>query len=491
MQTSTTIAPATRQTCVLIQLAARLAACLGLVALAACSAPQAPTAPSPTASAPAPTPHKNAVRSDFNGDGVSDLVLTDSSASYDGKYAVGYAAVIHGSADGLDLPSHQVITQNDLGLGKAGQGGGFGWPARSADLDGDGRSDFITQAGRKTVFLVWGGPGKLSGAAKLVGSAPLVGDFNGDGYQDLVTTDPAKPFMATVRLGPFTRAGVPHRTATFSLGEADATFDTATPSAVGDVTGDGRDDLLVTLSHIYADEAPVPRATILFRGTADGIPVAGTRLKDAQGKDMYGSELTTADVNKDSYADVIVGLVCESIGDLATPDGGSRLMVWYGGPDGGSRTLKPMTINDSTPGLPLATASTGCGFGSSPVAGDINGDGYADVAFIAPTADGRAPDIKEALLLLRGSAKGLTTAGAQVVGHGTGVPHPLAMLDTNGDKAAELIVGTGSTAPVNRQVHVLRGGPQGLDLTHPLIIRPADLGLDPQNGDHFGSGAGN
>ena len=124
METSTTIAPATRQTCVLTRLTARLAACLGLVALAACSAPRTRTAPSPTAStpapAPAPTPHKNAVRSDFNGDGVSDLVLTDPSASYDGKYAVGYAAVIHGSADGLDLPSHQVITQNDLGLGKAG-----------------------------------------------------------------------------------------------------------------------------------------------------------------------------------------------------------------------------------------------------------------------------------------------------------------------------------------------------------------------------------
>ncbi|SFX63287.1 FG-GAP and VCBS repeat-containing protein, partial [Streptomyces atratus] len=147
----------------------------------------------------------------------------------------------------------------------------------------------------------------------------------------------------------------------------------------------GKDDLVVTWSHVFADGMPTPRATVVYRGAANGVLKRGPRLKDARGKDMYGSTTLTSDVNKDGFADVIISLTCEIIGDEATPEGGSRLMVAYGGKTGQSTGLKPTTIDEKTPGLPGEPVSSHCNFGYAPATGDVNGDGYADVAFSAPT----------------------------------------------------------------------------------------------------------
>ncbi|WP_072488805.1 FG-GAP and VCBS repeat-containing protein, partial [Streptomyces atratus] len=333
---------------------------------------------------PAADPDTAGAHADFDGDGKEDLVITDTSATVNGKYAAGYAAVVHGSTAGPDIQRHQVITQDSLGLGKAGTGGRFGSGAISADLDGDGRSDLITQAGSNTVFVVWGGKKKLSGAAKLTGATPVVGDFDGDGHADLVTNRNTDS-KATVRFGPFTRTGKPARTKTLDLTPDKLSYYTPRPTGVGDMNGDGKDDLVVTWSHVFADGMPTPRATVVYRGAANGVLKRGPRLKDARGKDMYGSTTLTSDVNKDGFADVIISLTCEIIGDEATPEGGSRLMVAYGGKTGQSTGLKPTTIDEKTPGLPGEPVSSHCNFGYAPATGDVNGDGYADVAFSAPT----------------------------------------------------------------------------------------------------------
>ncbi|MCX4825959.1 FG-GAP and VCBS repeat-containing protein [Streptomyces sp. NBC_01142] len=440
-------------------------------------------------------PSTPSVYSDFDGDGVSDLVITDTSATVNGKYAAGYAAVVHGSssssADGPNLERQQVITQNSLNLGKAGQGGFFGTGTVSADLDSDGLADLIAQAGRNTVFVIWGGKDKLAGAARQAGRAPLAGDFDGDGYADLVTAG-GTPSTATLSYGPFTRTGIPSRTKALDLAPDDPTYYTAEPTAVGDMTGDGRDDLVVTWSHVFADEIPVPRATVVYRGTADGLSAAGPRLKDGRGKDMFGSHTLTADVNKDGHDDVIVGLTCEILGEVATPAGGSRLMISYGGPEGASSELKPVTINEKTPGLPGSPSSSSCGFGFAPATGDVNGDGYADVAFAAPTSDNTTTSADNTfdVLVLRGGPEGLTGKGAQNV---PGFPATVrvALLDLNGDRAAELAIGTVNSRSTDDHVRILRGGPSGVDTTsRPTLIGPEDLRLKPVPGDRFGSGFG-
>ncbi|MEE1799845.1 FG-GAP and VCBS repeat-containing protein [Streptomyces sp. JV176] len=469
--------------------------------------------PSPS-SPPPPPPSEPAAYSDFDGDQTGDLVLADPTATVDGLYSAGLVTVVPGSPDGPDPGRHRVITQNSLNLGKAGQGGNFGGPVRSADLDADGYADLITAAGRDTVFVVRGGKGGLGGGAKggarLSGSAPVTGDFDGDGYADLVTAGQS-PSTATLSYGPFSRAGAPSATVPLDLTPKDPGPDptsdagsgpyyTARLAAAGDVNGDGRDDLVVTWTHVFADEMPVPRATAVHHGTArdagdaggaGGVSAAYKRLKDTRGRDIYGSGTLTADVDKDGAADVIVGPSCEIIGEEQLADDGSRLTVVYGGPAGRGPTLKPTTIDDRTPGLPGAPVSTGCGFGSAPTAGDVNGDGYADVAFTAPTEDDSA-----VVLVLRGGKKGLTGTGAQHIAGLTGAPR-LALLDMDGDGAAELAIG--ATAG-DGGVRVLHGGPNGLTGTGtgsgsgsdsgpggwPRRIDPTDLGLTTAPGDNSG-----
>ncbi|WP_329595152.1 FG-GAP and VCBS repeat-containing protein [Streptomyces sp. NBC_01362] len=470
----------------------RLVSTLALTAVAACGAPAAvpdsTVIPSMTQTAaatkrPVADPDTAGAHADFDGDGKEDLVITDTSATVNGKYAAGYAAVVHGSAAGPDTRRHQVITQDSLGLGKAGAGGRLGSGATSADLDGDGRSDLITQAGGNTVFVVWGGKKKLSGAAKLSGATPVAGDFDGDGHADLVTSRSADP-KATVRFGPFTRTGKPARTKTLDLTTDKPSYYTPRPTGVGDVNGDGKDDLVVTWSHVFADEIPTPRATLVYRGAANGVLKKGPRLKDERGKDMYGSTTLTSDVNKDGFADVIVSLTCEIIGDEAVPEGGSRLMVAYGGKSGWSTGLKPTTINEKTPGLPGNPVSSHCNFGYAPATGDVNGDGYADVAFSAPLKGD-----KTATLVLRGGPKGLTGKNAKSIS-GLPVWPRLAIQDLNGDGAAELAVSTSHTSGADDKVRILRGGPSGISTSRPMLVGPADLGLKPAPGDSFGSGFG-
>ncbi|WP_217239947.1 VCBS repeat-containing protein [Streptomyces sp. AC555_RSS877] len=381
-------------------------------------------APAPSDSVPAGT-GRPAVRSDFDGDGYGDLVFTNGTATVNGKYAAGYAAVIRGSSKGPVLDGRQVVTQDDLRLGKAGEGGGFGSRGVTADLDGDGRADLVVT-----------------------------------GTEDST---------ARVLLGPFSRDGAPRRTVSLDLTPSDPAYYTARPTTAGDITGDGKDDLLVTWSHVYADEEPIPRATLVYRGTADGKPVKGPRLKDDQGKDFYGAWLRTGDVNKDGFADVVAGLACEMLGDVMTPEGGSRVTVLYGGPSGQSAKLRPTRLTERTTGLPVDGPFSSCTFGVGPSVGDIDADGYADVAFSVRT--GTEPDGESSVVLLRGSARGLTVEGARSLPGGRAT-----MLDTNGDRAAELAV----AGPGEGEVRVLRGGREGVALTPALAVKEADLDLGPE-----------
>ncbi|MER6536671.1 VCBS repeat-containing protein [Streptomyces sp900105755] len=389
------------------------------------------------------------VRSDFDGDGYGDLVVGDTTATVNGKYAAGFAAVLRGSARGPRLEGPRVVTQNDLGLGKAGEGGAFGSPDTSvtADLDGDGRADFVTQAGRKTVFVVWGSDQGLTGtAARLTGSAPLTGDVDGDGHTDLVVGT-GEDNAVRILLGPFSRQGTPRRSVSLDLTPSDPEYPVAVPAALGDVTGDGKDDLLVSWS-ILADYAPVARATVVYRGAADGKLVEGPRLEDG----FYGSTLTTADVNHDGYADVVAGLPCEMLGDSMVPVGGSRLMILYGG------TLKTSRVTGDTTGLPVKGPFMPCTFGGAPAAGDVDGDGYPDVAFSVVPRTG-----PEEVILLRGSAGGLTTEGARAVPGGSAV-----LLDSYGSRAAELVVRG------REGIQVWRGG------SRLLSFKETDLDLGPE-----------
>lgn len=462
--------------------------CVLLAVASACSGSNSGDKPGRHPAVPSST-------SDFNGDGYSDLIITHSGATVHGVRDAGEVVVVHGSERGPDTARREVIHQNDLGLGKAGQGGGFGARSLGADLDSDGYADLVATAGTKTLFVVWGGERGLSGdgAARLTGMSPVAGDFNGDGHTDLVSTD-TDTDIGTLALGPFTRAGEPERSVRLDLAPEGEPFtsgdDIATASAAGDVTGDGRDDLVVTWS-VYGDGSHIPRATVLYRGAADGRLVKGPRLKDAQGKDLFGRAPVTADIDKDGYADVVMGLACEMLGDPVPPEGGSRVEISYGGPTGQGSRLEPVRFTERA-ALPGSPEFTYCTFGDAVSAGDTNGDGHADVAF-----SGRAGTDavgRPTVILLLGGAEGLTTRGARLFSRLTpGIPGSddieadfgsgTALLDTDRDQSAELAIGSsasqGGSDPI---AWVLPGSARGISASHTVTLEQDVLGIAPTAG---------
>ena len=139
-------------------------------------------------------------------------------------------------------------------------------------------------------------------------------------------------------------------------------------------------------------------------------------------------------MNGDGYSDVIIGATGYDDGEL---DEGIAL-VFHGSASGiadGSPATADAVLEQDDPGAALGSSVAG--------AGDVNGDGYADVVVGAPSFTGSITD-EGATFVYYGSASGLTAPAHQITGanissrFGTSVA---SAGDVNGDGHADVIVG--------------------------------------------------
>ena len=368
------------------------------------------------AAIPSFTPHRSfpvginprgVATGDLNGDGRPDLVAANLGTP-------GVSVLLNTTATGAMTPSfapESTITILPTALNQA---------VTVADLNGDGKPELIVTPmnGLVSVLLNTTAPGATTPSFSVLPRlatglvpAPIggwagtaVADLNGDGRPDLIVPNRVADEAAVI----FLNTTVPGAaTPSFAAAQDFTTGDAPSAIASADVNGDGRADLLV------ANEGD-DQASVLLNTTVPGAATPSFAAAQDFATGDAPSAIASADVNGDGRAD---------------------LLVANEGDDQASVLLNTTVPGAATPSFAAAQDFTTGDAPSAIASADVNGDGRADL-LVANEGDDQVS------VLLNTTVPGAATpsfAAAQDFATGD-APSAIASADVNGDGRADLLV---------------------------------------------------
>lgn len=367
---------------------------------------------------------------DHNGDGFADMAVSAPRYLQTGSGRVGLVKIYHGTSNSSTILDEFNDVNDDFKGSLLSEGFGFA-VSSLGDVNGDGLSDFGITSKKKPNedFEPNGRVNHFLGQTNLLSETPsdrftmsdlesfgyiaqTAGDVNGDGFDDLLVTAPIDPHAYS---GSNTASGVAYVFKGRADGKFNSTYSWSCYSSnqndayigfsatSGDVNGDGFSDIIIGAPNLEGCRAANNDGVVaIFYGSVNDIirtsgavvnrelvwVSSGSSLWRASGnlpamsggREGYGHHLSTTDLNGDGYMDII--------GTASAVDEGnnsyvSKVFIYYGGTSlaandkcarGQFKSAQASVTADIVITRPMSSWIHAVN------AGDLNGDGYGDLA---------------------------------------------------------------------------------------------------------------